>query len=71
MKTPLATPRPHSGKATGNENISKVHYSGNEFFYEGQENRADKEESTSVNKEKTGAKGKKRDRFFGDFNMFF
>lgn len=66
MKTLSSILKPHSGKAIENKHISDVHYSENEFFYEGQENRTEDEVQTSENKKNR----KKQDRFWGDFNLF-
>lgn len=47
-----------------------IHYSKADFFYEGQECRSD-EKIININVKRTEVKEKKRDRFFGNFNMFF
>jgi len=69
MKTWLSKKISLSTNPDKNSNIS-VNYSKADFFYEGQECRS--EEKVSIVKEKrTDKKDKKRDRFLGNFNMFF
>lgn len=47
-----------------------IHYSKADFFYEGQECRSD-EKIINTSKSASDTKKKKRDRFLGNFNMFF
>lgn len=71
MKTSLSNQKFHSGGPAEDKPTSH-RYSREEFFYEGQENRSEEEMRVHAkDEEKAEAKEKKRDRFPGNFNMFF